>query len=115
MPIRPPESIARVIKPETGLSMVEAEMRAEAAASLGHHGRKVEKALNQLKLAGDSNRAIHTRIAARAVWEYLIQREMMGLRDHRLIIREMQIPQAVLNMMGAHPPAGEPPRNLPSE
>jgi len=104
MAMRPPKSLARVIKPETGLSMMEVEMRAEAAASLGHHGRKVEKALRALQAATPRTRQRLVRAAAREVWAYLIQRELMGMRDHRLIIREMNIPQEVLNLMGAIDP-----------
>lgn len=101
MSLRPPKSLAKVINPETGLSMVEAEMLAESATSLGHHGRKVEKALKALAAADDASRPALKRKAARAVWEYFIQRELCGMRDHRLIIREMGIPPEILNLMGA--------------
>jgi hypothetical protein len=101
MAVRPPQNLARVINPETGLSMVEAEMLAETAASLGHHGKKVETALRKLQECDEETRATHTNAAARAVWEYFIQRELCGMRDHRLIIKEMQIPQTVLNMLGS--------------
>jgi len=101
MAMRPPKSLARVIKPETGLSMMEVEMQAEAAASLGHHGRKVEKALAALGAASAKSRPRLIHAASREVWAYLIQRELMGMRDHRLIIREMAIPREVLNLMGA--------------
>jgi len=101
MALRPPKSVARVVKPETGLSMMEVEMRAEAAASLGHHGRKVEKALAALRADPGTRRAELTLAAAHEVWAYLVQRELMGMRDHRLIVREMDIPQSVLNLMGS--------------
>ena len=39
--------------------------------------------------------------AAEAVWAFLIQREFCGMKDHTFIIREMHIPKAVLNRMGA--------------
>jgi len=101
MVFSPPKSLAKVVNPQTGLSMVEAEMLAEAAASLGHHGRKVERALAALDGSEPENRRGRTRVAARAVWEYLIQREMMGMRDHRLIVREMGVPREVLNLVGS--------------
>lgn len=81
--------------------MVEAEMLAETAASLGHHGKKVEAVLARLNVCADNERDARMRAAAKAVWEYFIQRELCGMRDHRLITREMGIPQTVLNMMGA--------------
>jgi len=101
MALRAPQNLATLVNPKTGLSMVEAEIQAETAASLGHHGRKLETALAAFSAAADDERAALRKRAARAAWEYFIQRELMGMRDHRLIIREMQIPQEVLNLMGA--------------
>lgn len=101
MSLRPPKSIAKVVNAETGLSMVEAEVLAETAASLGHHGKKVEAALVQLESAASDDKERLTRAAARAVWEYFIQRELCGMRDHRLIIKEMSIPDSVLLQLGA--------------
>lgn len=101
MSLRPPKSIAKVVNAETGLSMVEAEVLAETAASLGHHGKKVEAALMQLESAASDDKERLTRAAARAVWEYFIQRELCGMRDHRLIIKEMSIPDSVLLQLGA--------------
>jgi hypothetical protein len=99
MAVRAPQSFAHVVNPKTGLSMVEAEMMAETAASLGHHGRKLEKALEALQTAAGDRRALEIR-AGRATWEYFVQRELMGMRDHSLIVRELGIPQTVLNLMG---------------
>lgn len=101
MSLRPPQGVAKLVNPETGLSMVQAEVLAETAASLGQQGKRVEAALAQLANADDENRAALTSKVARAVWEYFIQRELCGMRDHRWITREMGIPQSVLNMMGA--------------
>jgi len=101
MSLRPPKSLSRVVDPASGLSMVEAEVLAETAASLGHHGRKAEAALRALEAAGEDERPVRLDAAARAVWAYFIQRELCGMRDHRLIIREMGIPAAVLNRLGA--------------
>lgn len=100
MAVRPPKSLAKVVDAETGLSMMEAEMMAETANSLGHHGRKVEAALKRLGEAGDADRPEALRHAAREVWKFFIQREMCGMRDHRLIVREMGIPDAVLRRLG---------------
>lgn len=101
MALRTPKSLAKIVKPETGLSMVEAEMLAETAASLGHHGRKVEKAMKRLDEGDYDDRDEMIQTAAREVWAYFIQRELMGMRDHKPIIKEMNIPAEVLNMMGA--------------
>ncbi len=100
MAVKPPQQLARVVNQDTGLSMMEVEMQAEAATSLGHHGRKTEAALKALAEADDENRDAAIRKASREVWAYFIQRELMGMRDHRLIIREMGIPDIVLKRMG---------------
>lgn len=104
MSLRSPQSLAKIVNQQTGLSMVEAEMLAETAASLGHHGRKTEAALKALMEADEDDRDALAHRAAREVWAYFIQREMCGMRDHKLIIREMTIPQYVLNRMGAVAP-----------
>lgn len=105
MAMRTPQDIARLVNPENGMSMVEAEIMAETASSLGHHGRKVEAALAALTdakedaIKADLDQLTHK--AAREVWAYFIQREFCGMRDHRLIIKEMGIPQSVLVRLGA--------------
>lgn len=104
MSLRAPKQfgqISKVVNPKTGLAMVEAEILSETATSLGHHGRKVERALEALQAAEEAEREDMLYAAAREVWAYFIQREMMGMRDHRLIIREMGIPDAVLRRLGA--------------
>jgi hypothetical protein len=105
MSLRMPIDLARLSRggmPATNLSTIEAEALAESASSLGHHGRKVEAALASLRssLEGEG-RAKALGVAADAVWAYFVQRELCGLRDHRLIIREMDIPNDVLNRLGA--------------
>ncbi|MBU1175999.1 MAG: hypothetical protein KKH72_11410 [Alphaproteobacteria bacterium] len=85
----------------TVLSQVETEILEEAASSLGHYGRAAEAALARLKGADAGNRPALLQNAADAVWAFLIQREFCGMRDHRFIIREMDIPRSVLNRMGA--------------
>ncbi|ESR26377.1 DUF6665 family protein [Lutibaculum baratangense] len=101
MAVRPPKSLAKVVNPDTGMSLVEAEIQAETASSLGHHGRKVEAALNRLEVAGEEERPEALTLAAREVWAFFIQRELCGMRDHRLVVREMGIPDAVLRRLGA--------------
>ncbi|MCO6185511.1 hypothetical protein NHF56_04675 [Rhizobium sp. L1K21] len=83
------------------LSVIETEALAESASSLGYHGTKVEKALAALKEATTDKRSAALNHAADAVWSYFVQRELCGLRDHRLIIREMGIPGEVLVRLGA--------------
>lgn len=85
---------------------IETEVLAEKAASLGHHGRLVEKTMAALK-AFDAepgvaeDRLVLVKAAARAVWSFFVQRELCGMRDHREIIRFYEIPPEVLVRLGA--------------
>lgn len=84
---------------------LDAEIVAEKAASLGHHGRMVERTLAALR-AFDADPGAHeervalVKAAAREAWKFLIQRELCGLRDQREVIRFYGIPQEVLVRMG---------------
>lgn len=106
MSLRMPRDLARLGR--TGrsandLSTIEVETLSESASSLGYQGRKVEKALVALGNAGPEARDAALAAAGEAVWAYFVQRELCGMRDHRLIIREMDIPADVLKRLGAAP------------
>jgi hypothetical protein len=79
---------------------VEAEIRGEKAASLGDAAKRVEAALAVLRNAGAAERERLLDEAAQAVWGFLIQRELMGLRDREAIIAYYDIPREVLNRTG---------------
>ncbi|MFP1632296.1 DUF6665 family protein [Zhengella sp. ZM62] len=79
------------------------EAAAEMAVSLGMAGRRVEAALGVLKATRreDPSRPERLNDAARAVHAYFIQRELIGLRRHDALVREMGIPDEVLVRLGA--------------
>jgi hypothetical protein len=100
--LRMPQSLAARLGVETGEAVLRYELLQEQAASLGQSGRKVEKALAALREhAGGEGRAELVKAAADAVWGFLVQREVMGLRDRAAIIAEYGIPREVLNRIGA--------------
>lgn len=104
MSVRMPKDLTRMSRggtPADSLSAIETEALAESASSLGYHGTKVEKALAKLKDSDETTRETALAEASEAVWSYFVQRELCGLRDHRLIIHEMGIPSAVLVRLGA--------------
>ena len=79
-------------------------MMAEAAAALGRAGAKAETALAQLSdeaCLEERGRDALLRAAADAVWNLFIQREACGMRDQRQVIRDLDIPRAVLVRLGA--------------
>lgn len=88
---------------ETPLDALNYEIAGEKASSLGRAGRRLEAALATLANAeGEGLRAARAE-AADALWHYLVQREAMGLRDQRAILREYRVPPEVEAMMGARP------------
>ena len=103
--MRMPSDFTGKLQARSGLSVLDAELFAERAASLGRTGRDVELSLARLRAfdagdAGQGDRRELVREAARAVWAYWVQREACGLVDHRQVIREQRIPREVLNRVG---------------
>jgi len=94
---------AAQLRADQGINLLESEVLAEKASSLGHHGRQVEQALANLRaFSGDPEaRLALVRKAAREVWAFFVQRELCGLRDQKEIIRFYEIPPEVLVRLGA--------------
>jgi hypothetical protein len=88
---------------DSGLDLLGQEILAEKAAALGRAGEKARIALVALKAhpAGEEGREALLKTAAEAVHAYFIQRELCGFRRHDTIIREYEIPRAVLVRLGA--------------
>ncbi|MEA1014687.1 DUF6665 family protein [Sphingosinicella sp. LY1275] len=80
---------------------VEREILGEKAAALGRGGRRVEAALAALRNSAGEERERLIDEAARIVWGFLVQRELLGLRDRDRVIAHYAIPAEVLNRMGA--------------
>lgn len=90
----------------SGFGPIEHEVAGEKAASLGHHGRQVEKAMAALRAfdaapGPPEERVVLLKAAAREVWKFFVQRESCGLRDQRDAIRHYGIPGEVLVRLGA--------------
>jgi hypothetical protein len=87
---------------DSGLDLLGHEILAEKAA-LGKAGEKARLALAGLKAhpEGAEGREALLKAAAQAVHAYFIQRELCGFRRHETIIREYEIPRAVLARLGA--------------
>ena len=81
---------------------VENEILAEKAAALGDAAKRVEAALDALRASeADEEREKRIDAAADAVWGFLVQRELMGLRDREAIVAYYQIPLVVMNRAGS--------------
>ena len=88
---------------DSGLDLLGHEILAEKAAALGRAGPKVETSLARLRShdGDEAARAVLLKQAADAVHAYFIQRELCGFRRHDSVIREHDIPRAVLVRLGA--------------
>lgn len=104
MSLRLPQSLQRGRQYETGESVLNGEIASEKASTLGRAGKVMEEALSRLQdpdLLADLGRDVLLKEAADAVWKFFIQRDVVGLRDHSAVIRDYQIPRAVIVRIGA--------------
>jgi hypothetical protein len=106
MPYDLPDRLALARRSDAVFNVLEADLVAEKASSLGHHGRLVEKALAALRAfdaagAGSAEERFRlVRKAAREVWAFFVQRELCGLRDQKQIIKDYGIPGEVIARLG---------------
>jgi hypothetical protein len=122
MTLRPPRMNSSKVR-ESALGY---EIAQEQAAALGRLGRALEAAL--AALSEHDGRHVHSadlpyqalegaarerlvRDASNALWCFVVQREAVGLRDQRAIMREYRVPIEVQNRMGAF---ATPPRFRPA-
>ena len=102
MSFRMPTNFGRSGAQESALDLLGHEILAEKAAALGRAGQRVEETLARLREGGEGeHRNLLLKEAAVAVHAYFIQRELCGLRKHDAVIREYDIPRAVLVRLGA--------------
>jgi hypothetical protein len=109
MTLRPPRPSASWRA--NGAAALDYEIVQEQVAALGRAGRALEAALAALTAHGDAEAAANgaagvTRAklvqdASDALWCLIVQREAMGLRDPRPVIRDYRVPAEVQNRMGA--------------
>jgi hypothetical protein len=99
--LRMPQSLAKRLGVDTGDAVLRYELLQEQAASLGQAGRKVEAALTALRDHQGERRAEVLKAAADAVWGFLVQREILGLRDRAAVVAQFDIPREVMNRIGA--------------
>jgi len=89
------------------------ELAREKASTLGRLGRALEAALAELR---DFDAQPHARLAERkqerralvaqaghALWMFVVQREALGLRDARQMMRDYAVPPEVQGRMGMLP------------
>lgn len=103
MSLRMPQNFRGGLRLETGESVLDAELLAEKAASLGRAVDGVARALNDLSRIDPADPAREDLLqrAADAVYGYFIQRELIGFFGHDDAIKHYAIPGAVLARLGS--------------
>ncbi|HTN63681.1 MAG TPA: DUF6665 family protein [Devosia sp.] len=97
--------LIQLVRPQAGTAVIDSEILAERASSLGAAERHVIDAIAALT-AATADREIHLAEARRVVWQYFVQRELVGFRRHTDVIQELKIPPEVLAGLGAIPARG---------
>jgi hypothetical protein len=98
--LRMPQSFLKRLGADSGEAALRYELVEEQAATLGRMGRKAEAALAALEAHEGDGRGEAVRAAADAVWCFLVQREVMGLRDRARIVADYDIPREVMARLG---------------
>ena len=91
--------LIRTVRPDAGTAALEHEIMAERAASLGAAEQRVIKAMAALAGADDNREGLLSE-ARQVVWQYFVQRELIGFRRHNDVIQELSIPREVLVGLG---------------
>lgn len=100
MSLRDSLDLIGMVRPEAGTTAIDHEILAERASSLGAAERRVVEAIAALDGA-TADRDIRLAEARRVVWEYFVQRELVGFRKHNDVIQDLSIPREVLVGLGA--------------
>ena len=113
MTVRPPRPLAPNIWTANPAATLDYEIAQEKASTLGRLGRGLEAALAALRAfdAATPEPCAETRGARRALvaqaghalWMFVVQREAVGLRDSRQLMRDYAVPPEVQHRMGALP------------
>jgi hypothetical protein len=100
MSLRDSLDLIRTVRPDAGTAALEHEIMAERASSLGAAEQRVVNAIKALAAAAADRDACLSQ-ARKVVWEYFVQRELVGFRKHTDVIQDLHIPREVLAGLGA--------------
>jgi uncharacterized protein DUF6665 len=113
MTVRPPHPFAPKLWANSPVAALDYEIAQEKASTLGRLGRALEAAIEKLRAFDDETpektsetrrkRRMLVDAAGHALWLFVVQREAIGLRDTRTLMRDYRVPAEVFNRMGAAP------------
>jgi Family of unknown function (DUF6665) len=114
MTVRPPPPLTARIWTDNPTAALDYEIAQEKASALGRLGRALEASLAALRdfdaqprePSADTRQARRALVtqAGHALWLFVVQRESLGLRDTRQLMRDYRVPADVQHGMGAFPP-----------
>lgn len=116
MTVRPPRQLSSKLLLDSPSAALDYEIAQEKVSSLGRLGRRLEATLAALVEFDAASAAIEpsadrrqarTRLVAEAghaLWLLVVQRESIGLRDTRQLMRDYRVPADVQGRMGMLPP-----------
>src|SRR3954462_5647941 len=110
MTVRPPRALAPKNIWTDNSTALDYEIAQEKASTLGRLGRALEAALASLhefdaqpqEVSAEQKHARGHLVSAgsRTLWHFVVQREALGLRDSRQVMRDYRVPPEVENRMG---------------
>ena len=100
MSLRPPSQYQHSTTGQSPLNVLEYELMAERADSLGRAGLRAEAALQRLRDATPETREDLIYAAAADVHAMFIQREICGLKNGKDVVARYGIPGAVIARLG---------------
>ena len=113
MTVRPPRQLSAKIWTDNPAAALDYEIAQEKASTLGRLGRALEASLAALAAFDTQPRELlpdarHERRAlvaqaGHALWLFVVQRESLGLRDTRQLMRDYRVPADVQARMGMMP------------
>jgi len=108
-----PPKIAPTFSGPGNADLLQYEIVQEKAATLSRIGKRLEAALGALAAfdaargegegADEGRRDELVAAAGEALWYYVIQREVCGLRDSEAVMRQLGVPREVRLRMGYRP------------
>lgn len=107
MSVRPPNLLKSKAPVESGASVLDGEIMAEMASSLGRAGRALEAALSKLDAlpenpdpTDEDHREALLQDAATKAWALIIQYELCGLSSQKNLVQRYRIPAEVMARIG---------------
>jgi len=114
MTVRPPRQFSGAHVPDSPQTALDYEIAQEKASTLGRLGRRLEATLAELAAfdaalthdgaaepdAEAARRALVSQ-AGNALWQFIVQREVLGLRDNAQVLRDYSVPAEVRDRAGA--------------